>query len=351
MRAVVLVGGEGTRLRPLTYDSPKPLLSICNVPFVEWQLAWLEHHGISEVVLALGYLADPFVEHFADGRFRSLDLRYAVEDRPLGTAGAIRFALDEVGGAGERVVVCNGDILTGLDLTSLVKAHDDRGAAATIALTQVADPTAFGVVPIDERGDVVAFVEKPAPGEAPTDWVNAGTYVLEPEVLARIPAGRNVSIERETFPSLIGRGLSAVRSPEYWIDIGTPEKLLQAQLDVLGGAMDGLDLVVAPGLHAMPATKVVRAEGVEVAPGARVESSVLGARCVIGADACVTRSMVLEGACVGERAVVVDSIVGRGAHVGAGATLSDVTVVGSGERVADGSRLVGARVGMRGGDA
>ena len=200
---------------------------------------WLADHGVDEVVLSMGYLPDAFHAHFRDesghDTFRGMRLRYAVEDEPLGTAGAIRFAAD---GIDERFVVCNGDVLTGLDLSAMVEFHDERGAEVTIALTQVEDPSAFGVVPTAADGGVIAFVEKPAPGSAPSDWINAGTYVLEPSFLDRIPPRLNVSVERETFPRLLeqpGR-LFGYRTDAYWLDIGTPEKYLQAHVDVLRGA-------------------------------------------------------------------------------------------------------------------
>ncbi len=186
----------------------------------------------------MGYLPDSFHAHFRDASgqdtFRGIRLHYAVESVPLGTAGAIRFAADNIH---ERFVVCNGDVLTDLDLSAMVEFHDERGAEVTIALTQVEDPSAFGVVPTEADGGVIAFVEKPAPGSAPSDWINAGTYILEPAFLDRIPPRLNVSVERETFPRLLeqpGR-LFGYRSDAYWLDIGTPEKYLQAHHDVLRG--------------------------------------------------------------------------------------------------------------------
>ena len=207
MKAVVLVGGEGTRLRPLTFTTPKPLLSIANQPHLERQLAWLASHGVDEVVLSMGYLPDAFHRHFASDDsghdvFGDVVLRYAVESEPLGTAGAIRFAAE---GIEERIIVCNGDVLTSLDLDAMVRFHDERGAEATISLTQVEDPSAFGVVPTQADGSVIAFVEKPAPGKAPSNWINAGTYVLEPAFLRRIPPRLNVSVERETFPRMLAQ--------------------------------------------------------------------------------------------------------------------------------------------------
>jgi len=330
MKAVVLAGGEGTRLRPLTYTVPKPLLPIANRPFLEHQLSWLAGHGVEEVILSIGYRPDAFKGRFPDGTFAGLRLAYAVEPEPLGTAGAIRFAAVSAR-VEDRFLVCNGDVLTDLDVTALVRFHDERGAEATISLTRVQDPSAFGVVPTAEDGRVLGFVEKPPPGDAPTDWVNAGTYVLETSVLDGIPDGRAVSIERETFPGLLERDgkLFAMTSPSYWLDIGTPAKYLQANGDLLRGR------------------EPMIGTGSLVAPGAEVAASVLGAGCEVGERAKVLRSVLLDGAFVAPGAEVVDSVLGAGARVETGAAVSEVSVVGPGEVVAAGTRLVGARVGMR----
>lgn len=306
MKAVVLVGGAGTRLRPLTYSTPKPLLPIANIPFVERQLDWLAHYGVDEAVLSLGYLPEAFLEHFADERHGDVKLRFVVEHEPLGTAGGIRFAAE---GINERLLVCNGDVLTDLDLGAFVAFHEARGADATISLTQVEDPSAFGVVPTRPDGEVIAFVEKPPRDQAPSNWINAGTYVLEPSALAAIPPRLNVSIERETFPRMLeqpGR-LYAMRSDCYWLDIGTPAKYLDAQLDTLAGRV-GLpptpDAVeTAPGVWVQPGASVAPdAELVapvligpkaDIAGGARVSSSVVGAHSTVGAGASVDHGVVL----------------------------------------------------------
>lgn len=334
MKAVVLAGGEGTRLRPLTLTTPKPLLPIANRPFLEHQLAWLAGHGVDEVVLSIGYRPDAFIEHFGDpGRFGGLTLRYATEPEPLGTAGAIRFAAGPAGGwadgrLSERFLVCNGDVLTDLDVTSLVAFHHERGAEATISLTRVDDPSAFGVVPTDKSGRVLGFVEKPAPGTAPTDWVNAGTYVLEPSVLDLIPDGRSVSIERETFPAIVGGSgrMYAQPSPASWLDIGTPAKYLQANLDALG------------------AQTVLAAGDAEIAPTAKIDRAVLGAGARIGDGVSVTCSVVMAGAVVEAGACVADSVVGFGARVGRGAVVANETLVGLGAVVEENSHLSGARL-------
>ena len=240
MKAILLVGGEGTRLRPLTYTTPKPLLPLANRPFVERQIEWLASHGVTDVVLSLGYRADRFIEHFPNSGHAGVRLSYAVEPEALGTAGGIRFA---AGDANERVIVCNGDILTDMDLGELLEFHEFHRADATIALTQVDDPSAFGVVPTREDGQVIAFVEKPPAGQAPTDWINAGTYILEPRVLEMIPERLHVSIEREIFPRLLEQSdgrLFASHSTAYWLDMGTPEQYLQAHHDLLTGHARGL---------------------------------------------------------------------------------------------------------------
>jgi mannose-1-phosphate guanylyltransferase len=361
VKAVILVGGEGTRLRPLTYTTPKPLLGIAGVPFLERQLTWLAGHGVDDVVLSMGYLPDAFRAHFPDDRFGDVRIRYAVEDEPLGTAGAVKFAAESTGDAeNERLVVCNGDVLTGLDLSALVEFHERRGATATIALTQVDDPSLFGVVPTRADGEVTAFIEKPPKGRAPTRWVNAGTYVLEPDVLARIPVSVAVSIERETFPGLLGEPgcLYALADDAYWIDIGTPESYLRAHADVVAGVLGSPP---APGAteHAPGVWKLgpltighgATIEGpsllgadVSIGAGAQVVASAIGAGASVGEDANVEGSVLLEHAMVGPRVTVSASIVGAHVTVGPGATLRDRTIVESGGAVGAGSHHVGDRI-------
>ncbi len=357
MRAVVLVGGEGTRLRPLTFTTPKPLLPVANQVFLDRQLTWLAAHGVDEVCLSLGYLPGAFQARYPDAKFtdvqgRVVQLHYAVEPVPLGTAGAVRFAAEHLG-VDERFVVCNGDVLTGLDLAALVAFHDTCDAEATIHLAWVDDPSSFGVVPTFGDGEVKAFVEKPPPDAAPTNWINAGTYVLEPSVLDRIPPGLWVSIERVTFPSMLDhRGrLYAMASSEYWLDIGTADQYVQAHLDVLDGCLgsppapgararaDGVWQqgfpVAADGVEA-PA---LLGDGVDVDGSARVSRSVLGARVRVAAGATVAGSVLHDDVTVGADARVVDSIVGAGAVVGAGATVDARSIVGAGATVDEGTRL------------
>lgn len=328
-RAIVLVGGFGTRLKPLTDSVPKQMLPIVNRPMIEHVLEHLASHGVDEAVLSLGYRPDAFREAYPASRHGAVKLTYAVEPEPLDTAGAIRFAA-EAAGIDERVLVCNGDVLTDLDITDLVARHDAADAVATIALHRVADPSAFGVVPTDAAGRVLEFVEKPDPGTAPTDEINAGTYVLEPEVIAGIDPSRRVSIERETFPSLVGGGrLFAFDGDTYWIDTGTPANYRQAQLDLIDG-------VRGEPLDAVDPLATVSAD-------ATVTRSVIGERVAVGSGARIVDSVVMANAMIGDGAVVEASVIGPGARIGAGARVGGDSVVGLEAVVDPGETLDGAR--------
>ncbi len=357
MRAVVLVGGEGTRLRPLTYTTPKQMLPVVEVPMIERVVGHLAAHGVTDVVLSLGYRPDAFIEGYPDNRCADATLTYVVEAEPLDTAGAIRFAATEAG-VRDTFLVFNGDVLTDLDISALIEFHRQQGAEGTIGLTPVADPSAFGVVPTDADGRVDAFIEKPAPGTAPTNMINAGAYVLEASVLDRIPGDRRVNIERETFPAMVADGtLYALASEGYWIDVGTPERYLVATRDLLEGRRPGRPAhgrraSVAPGrvdarCRADAPWRTPRrslaGDGAIVAEGAGVEASVVGRAAVVERDARLRGSVLLAGARVGEGAEVVDSIIGPGAHIGAGARLRE-TVVGAGAVVGPAERHEGARL-------
>jgi len=356
MRAVVLVGGEGTRLRPLTWTTPKQMLPVAEVPMIQRVLAHLADHGVDEAVLSLGYRPDAFITAFPDGRCAGVKLTYAVEPEPLDTAGAIRFAAHHAGIA-ERFLAVNGDVLTDVDIGALVAFHHDRGAEATIHLTRVDDPSRFGVVPTADDGRVSAFVEKPAPGQAPTHNINAGTYVLEPSVLDRIPAGRRVSIERETFPALVeARTLYARPDDAYWIDTGTPAQYLQAQLDLINGRRPGPP---APG--AVERDKGVWTLGAAVIDGhvhapaligdasfievrAQVEGAIVGAGARVHDGARVRCSVLLPGSVVRRGAVVERSVVGELAVVGERARLLSGSVVAGRAAVAADAELEGVKV-------
>jgi mannose-1-phosphate guanylyltransferase len=332
MRAVVLVGGFGTRLRPLTLNTPKQMLPILHKPMIEHVLEHLAAHGITEAVLSMGFRPDAFADAYPDGRCAGVELHYAIESEPLDTAGAIRFAALDAG-IDDRFVVVNGDVLTDLDIGKLVAFHEEHGGEGTIALHEVEDPSAFGVVPTDESGRVLAFVEKPPRDEAPTNLINAGTYVFEASVLDRIPDGRKVSIERETFPAMVDDGaLYAMPGDTYWIDTGTPVKYLQSQTDLLRGVRGER----AEGIH----------PGARIAEGAVVARSVLGDGVVVEAGATVRGSVLLPGSHVEADAVVERAILGPGATVGRGARVDDVAVLGEGSVVGSGLRMSGGSLGI-----
>lgn len=356
MKAVVLVGGTGTRLRPLTLTVPKQVLPIVEVPMIERVLTYLESHGVDEVVLSLGYLSDAFEALFPDGTAGGVRLTYAVEPEPLDTAGAVRFAA-RYAGIDDPFLVVNGDILTDLDVTAMVAFHVERKAQASISLAKVADPSAFGLVPIDGEGKVIAFVEKPAPGAVGPSLINAGTYVLEPSVLDHIPEGRRVSIEREVFPVLATSGtLYGFHSADYWTDTGTPLQYLEAQLALISGRRPGPpapgatagpdgawtvgDAKLGPGVHGPSFV----GKGAWVAAEASVEGSVVGAGCRVHPGARVVDSVLLPHGVVGEGALVSHSILGRGVRVGGGAQVTGVSVLGDGYVVHPGARLEAARL-------
>jgi mannose-1-phosphate guanylyltransferase len=323
MKAVVLVGGFGTRLRPLTLSTPKQMLPVANRLMIERVVEHLGAHGVDEAILALGYRPDAFVEAYPDGRCAGVDLHYAVEPQPLDTAGAIRFAASSAD-IDERFIVVNGDVLTDLDVSALVAFHDSRGAEGTISLTRVEDPSAYGVVPTDDDGRVTAFIEKPPRDEAPTDLINAGTYVLEPSVLGRIAGEGPVNVERVTFPAMVADGsLYALDGESYWIDAGTPATYLAANLDLISGRRGSPE----PGIH--PTASVA----------GDAAGSVVGYGATVAAGAAVHRSVLLPGARVEAGASVCDSVlgprsvVGAGARVEAGSVLGDDVVVEAGQRV------------------
>jgi mannose-1-phosphate guanylyltransferase len=359
VRAVVLVGGEGTRLRPLTLTTPKQMLPIVEQPMIERVLGHLSDHGIDDAVLSLGYRPDAFINAYPEGTIAGVRLTYAVEPTPLDTAGAIRFAAGQAG-IDDTFVVVNGDVLTDSDLSALVDFHRASGAEGTIGLTPVDDPSAFGVVPTDDLGRVEAFIEKPARVEAPTNLINAGTYVFEASVLERIPTGRRVSIERETFPALVEEGtLYALGSDAYWLDTGTPDTYLRAHRDLLSGRRSGppspgavLDPSLGPEVWRIGEVDVqgstqsgsLFGAGASVAPGALVRESVVGAGAVVEEGASVIGSVLLPGARVASKATVEGSVIGPGAIVGQRCVIHPLSVIGAAAVTASGTVIDGQRI-------
>src|SRR3954471_20656460 len=319
VQALVLAGGEGTRLRPLTLTTPKPVLPLAGRPFLSFMLDWLHGHGVEEAILSLGFLSDAV--HAVLGDIQSgMRLRYVHEDEPLGTAGPIRLAAEE-GILADRFLVLNGDVLTDMDLTAELEQHERSGAAGTLALIEVDDVTSYGVVPTDEHDEVLEFREK-SPGPAPTNRINAGAYVLERSVVDLIPSGRAVSFEREIFPQMVGSCLYGWAADGYWIDIGTPERYLEATGDLLAGRVEST-------LPDRDETGSLVYDG-SLTSGAHIgPQAVIGPRCDVGADAAVERSVLFDCVHVGTDAVIHDSIVGAGARVGAGVHMQDA-VIGDG---------------------
>ena len=340
MQAVVLVGGEGTRLRPLTTLTPKPMIPVMNMPFLERTLRRLKSAGIDDVILPAGYLPEAITSLFGDGRELGLSIRYVIEETPLGTAGAIKNLEPFIHGP---FFVLNGDILTNLDLNVMRAAHQRHGGVGTLHLIRVDDPSGFGCVVHDASGRVTAFVEKPPRDQAPSNEINAGTYLLEREILDSIPAGRPVSIERETFPALIaqGRPLYAHTTDDYWIDLGKPEAYLASHRHIFDGVMPlGLQPEIdGPGSKEVPTSAVVPpvfiGRDVRVAPSAKIGPyTVLGDGCEVGAGASVSDSLLWDGVEVGPGATVDWAIVASRARIGAGAIVARGSVIGHDENIA-----------------
>ena len=320
MKAVILVGGEGTRLRPLTWKRPKAIVPILNQPFLEYLIDYLKGHGIEEIILAMGYLPDPIQECLGDGTKLGVRLHYVVEDTPLGTSGAVKNVeayLDD------SFLVFNGDIITSIDLTKMIKQHQESKSVVSIALTPVDNPTIYGVIETDEHGRVTRFVEKPGWDEVTTNMINAGIYILEHEVLARIQAAKPSMFEHDIFPSLLidGQPIMGYPSESYWIDIGTPEKYLKVHQDLLrkkGGQF----------------VKVDSTSHIDIQ--AKVEGPVIvGQNCVISGDVSIKGPAVIGAGCrLDSGAVIEGAVLWDQIHVGKGARLVDC-VVATGGRIHD----------------
>ena len=328
MQALVLAGGEGTRLRPLTLTTPKPVMPFAGRPFMTFMLDWLGRHGIDDVILSCGFMSDA-VESVLGDEHEGIRLRYVHEEEPLGTAGPLRLALDAGALQDERLYVLNGDVLTDMDLTGEREQHERTGARATLCLIRVDDTSSYGVVPTAEGGEVEAFLEKSA-GPAPTDRINAGAYLLEREVIEGIPAGRAVSIEREIFPELVGNGLYGYMAAGYWIDIGTPERYLEGTWDLLAGVLDS-------ALPERDETGSLIYEG-GLTSGAHIgPQAVVGRHCSVGSDTTVERAVLHDGVIVASDCVLRECIVAEGARIGEGAEVRPRAVVGKDARVGAGA--------------
>jgi mannose-1-phosphate guanylyltransferase len=354
VQALILVGGEGTRLRPLTSTVPKPVVPLVDRPFISYMLEWLASHGVDDVILACGFLPDRLRAVLGEGEQLGIRLRYVEEPRPLGTGGALKFAEDLLD---ERFFMLNGDVLTDLDLTSQLAQHDRTGARGTLALIPVEDPSAYGLVRVEAGGRVREFLEKPGPEQIDTNLINAGAYILQREILDRMaPAGTNISIERDVFPQLVGHGLYGFEAGGYWLDIGTPARYLQATFDILEGNVRTRvgDELAAAGMRLVRDSEVAGrvAPPAVVGPGCRIaQDAIVGGRAVlgrgvtVGEGAHIESSVLLDGVSVGARTTISGSILGPGVVVGDHCHLDGGVMLGEGVRLgADNTLAAGARI-------
>jgi len=318
MKAVILVGGKATRLLPLTVNIPKAIMLVLNTPFLEHVIRHLGRHQIKDIILAQGHLAQPIEGYLGDGSQFGVKLSYVVEDTPRGTAGAVKNAESRLD-LEETFLVLNGDTFTDLDITAMIDFHRERKAKATIALAPVDDPTAYGLIETDAEGRVTRFLEKPSWSEVTTNMINAGTYILEPDVLALIPPQKGVSIERETFQQLLAQGepMYAYSSPAYWLDMGTPEKYLQLHRDLLSGKCRHYGLT--------PGEEVFIREHTDIHPTVQIKGPVvIGDNCAIGHQVKIIGPVVIgDGCTILEDSVIEDSIIWRNARLGPRVTLKN----------------------------
>jgi mannose-1-phosphate guanylyltransferase len=353
MQALILAGGEGTRLRPLTSTVPKPVVPLVDRPFIAYMLDWLHGHGIDDVVMSCGFLAAGVRNVLGDGSAYGIRLRYVEEPQPLGTGGAVKFAeslLDE------RFLMLNGDVLTDLDVAAQLALHDMRGAQATLALTPVEDPSAYGLVRTLDDGEVTGFVEKPSPNQIDTNNISAGIYVLERSVLDMLEPEKPASIERDVFPRLVGAGLYAYVGDGYWLDIGTPERYLEGTFDILEGTvrtgvaerMGDTYVCIEDGTQndgrVIPSALVER--DCIIAAGARIGGrAVLETGVSIGADTTIERSVVLRGSRIGANCRLSGCIVAAGVEIGDNTRIEGLAVLGEGVTIGAGNVVTnGARI-------
>src|SRR5262245_13057258 len=342
MKALILAGGEGTRLRPLTLAMPKPVVPVVNLPFLRYQLELLRKHGVGEVILSLAYQPQTIETVLGDGSAIGMKIHYVVEQTPLGTAGAYKNAEPLLDGP---TIVFNGDILCDLDLTAVLRQHQSNRAVATLALARVQNPSAYGLVETADGGRITRFLEKPSADEITCNTINAGTYILEPEVLEAIPFGESYSFERGVFPGLLrdGRPAYAYVSEGYWIDIGTPQKYLQVHLDILHRRFCPPISPEAAAPSAAPTARVDVdsrfAPGVVIGEVAKVQSSSLGEGCRIGNNATVEGCVLWPGVSVGDNARLVGCILGKNCRIGRNAVVSRGVVLGDNSVVTDYSLL------------
>lgn len=341
MKAVILVGGQGTRLRPVTYLNPKPMLPLMNRPFMYSFLSWLKAYGLTDIIFSTCYLPEVFNEYFGDGKKFGLDLAYITEDSPLGTCGAVKNvegSLDR-----EPFMVFNGDVLTSLNLGEMKKFHRERGADITIALTPVEDPTAYGLVPIDADGRVKEFLEKPGMDQIVTNLINAGTYMIEPHMMDLAPTGEKYSFERGLFPQALKKGykIYGFVSNSYWLDVGTPEKYLASHHDIGLGKIKyqypypefrdeiyiGKDVKYSD--RNFESGPIVVGDGTVIDPAASIlPLTVIGNNCHIGPGAKISGAVIFDDCTIGKNCHITDSIISHSVKTGEDVSIGGLSVIG-----------------------
>jgi len=341
VKAVILVGGKGTRLRPITYLNPKPMLPLVNRPFMYNFIHWLKSHGIEDIIFSMGYLPSIFKEYFGDGSRFGVNITYVVEDRPLGTCGAVKNTEKHLGGG--AFMVFNGDILTSLNLTDMARYHQQKKSDITISLTPVEDPTAYGLVPTDKQGRVTKFLEKPSEEEITTNLINAGTYIIEPRVMELAPRGENYSFERGLFPKALSQGyrIYGYRSDDYWLDVGTPEKYLAAHHDILDKKVDfsfpyqehkqGIYIAdkVKYDDSNFASSPVVIGRGTILEHGAKIlPLTVIGDNCYISSGAEISGSVLFNNCRVGKGTVIKNSILSKNVKIDENVRVEGLSLVG-----------------------
>jgi mannose-1-phosphate guanylyltransferase len=353
MQALILVGGEGTRLRPLTSTVPKPVVPLVDRPFISYMLEWLRGHGVEDVVMSCGFLASGVRNVLGDGAGLGVRLRYIEEPRPLGTGGALKYAeslLDE------RFFMLNGDVLTDIDLSGQLAQHESSGARATLALIGVEDPSAYGLVRLNEDRAVEEFVEKPSPDQIDTNLISAGAYVLSRDILDLLQPDTNASIERDVFPVLVGDGLYGFPADGYWLDIGTPDRYLKATFDILernvitsvGSELGDSFMTIDPSANIdgriIPPSVI--GSGCTIGENARIGSlAVLGNDITVGEGTSIEQAVVLNGADIGPGCNLRYCIIGAGAQIGrhtdieGGAVLGEGVTVGADNVISRGARI------------
>ncbi len=341
MKAVILAGGEGTRLRPITFLNPKPMLPLVNRPFMENFVLWLKSHNVKDIIFSAGYLSEVFKNYFGNGSKLGVKITFAEEEKPLGTCGGVKNAEKYLGN--DSFLVFNGDILSSLNLTDMIAFHKRKKADVTISVTRTEDPSSYGLVPVDGEGRITKFIEKPEEDEIATDLVNAGIYIMEPRVLKGVPEGENYSFERQLFPGLLEKGykIFGYVFNSYWLDVGTPRKYLTANLDVLYKKMKfkfpGRE--VMKGIYAGTGSEysesnfvsgpVVIGDGTKIEKNAKIMPlTIIGNNCTILGGAEISESVIFNNCIIGKKCHIKRAIISNNVDIGDNVTVEEYSVIG-----------------------